>query len=214
MIAFIVGACTTSKTKEYTLDWESLKTHKTPEWFTDAKFGIYFHWGVYSVPAYKTEWYPHYMYLENYEKWGGDVRPHHIEKYGEDFQYHDFIPQFTAEHFDADEWADLFKAAGAQYAGPVAEHSDGFSIRITSYNVCYTKLLRATYLSLFRESKNEEYKKQSVSSLQVALGNWQDYAKILDKQYHKMRVGIHRDFDWHKLENDVRHDIEIARKAE
>jgi len=76
------------------------------------------------------------------------------------------------------------------------------------------KIRGATYLSLFRESKNEEYKKQSVSSLQVALGNWQDYAKILDKQYHKMRVGIHRDFDWHKLENDVRHDIEIARKAE
>lgn len=141
IVSFVLlSACNSEKKKNssesinaaakniYENNWESLKTHKTPSWFTNGKFGIYFHWGVYSVPAYKTEWYPRLMYLDNFEGWGEDVRPHHIAKYGEDFQYHEFIPDFTAEHFNADEWASLFKKSGAQYAGPVAEHSDGFSM--------------------------------------------------------------------------------------
>lgn len=66
----------------YTSDWESLQKHKTPQWFKDGKFGIYFHWGVYSVPAFGTEWYPRHMYLENHKGWGSEVRPHHIETYG------------------------------------------------------------------------------------------------------------------------------------
>ncbi len=112
----------------YDPNWESLKTHETPDWFKNDKFGIYFHWGVYSVPAFLTEWYPHYMYMKDYERWGKEVRPHHVKTYGENFQYHEFIPDFTAEHFDAEEWATLFKASGARYAGPVAEHHDHFSM--------------------------------------------------------------------------------------
>lgn len=111
--------------EKYTTDWESLKEYGVPEWWKDSKFGIYFHWGPYSVPAYKTEWYSHWMYLE-----GNAMNKHHIEKYGtlDKFGYKDFIPMFTAEHFDADEWAELFKKSGAQFAGPVAEHADGFAM--------------------------------------------------------------------------------------
>ncbi|AUP80531.1 alpha-L-fucosidase [Flavivirga eckloniae] len=112
----------------YEANWESLKKHKTPDWYIDGKFGIYFHWGVYSVPAFGTEWYPRHMYIDNKEGWGKEVRPHHLEKYGADFDYHEFIPSFTAEHFDAKEWAALFKASGASWAGPVAEHCDNFSM--------------------------------------------------------------------------------------
>lgn len=112
--------------KEYAENWESLSAHnQSPEWFADAKLGIYFHWGVYSVPAFGSEWYPFYMYREN-NNW----RRHHEKTYGKpsEFNYHDFIPDFTAEHFDAEEWAQLFKAAGARFAGPCAQHHDGFAM--------------------------------------------------------------------------------------
>lgn len=105
--------------------WESLRKYEVPTWWLDMKFGIYFHWGPYSVPAHETEWYSHWMYQE-----GHPIRKHHEETYGplNEFGYKDFIPQFTADKFDANAWAELFKQAGAQFAGPVAEHADGFAM--------------------------------------------------------------------------------------
>ncbi|AHG01953.1 hypothetical protein HALLA_01250 (plasmid) [Halostagnicola larsenii XH-48] len=107
-------------------DWDSLAnvTH-VPEWFRDGKFGIFCHWGPYSAPAYAHEWYPRQMYnLDN------SINDYHIETYGEpdSHPYQEFIPEFTAEAFDAAEWADLFDRAGAKYAGPVVEHHDGWSL--------------------------------------------------------------------------------------
>jgi len=122
----LIGCNSTPEPDRYQPDWESLSTHEAaPEWFRDAKLGIYFHWGVYSVPAYGNEWYPRWMHFEENETYA-----HHLEKYGHpsEFGYHDFVPMFKAEHFDADEWADLFVKAGARFAGPVAEHHDGFSM--------------------------------------------------------------------------------------
>ena len=109
----------------YSADWHSVTNHPTPQWYEDAKFGIYFHWSAFSVPAYGSEWYSHNMYQTNH-----DVYQHHMATYGalDKFGYKDFIPKFTAEKFDADEWAELFQQAGARYAGPVAEHADGFSL--------------------------------------------------------------------------------------
>ncbi|WP_075086107.1 alpha-L-fucosidase [Mariniblastus fucicola] len=115
----------------YKPNWESLSKHgSAPEWLDDAKLGIYFHWGPYSVPAFKTEWYPRWMHMKNPKKWGSGSREYHIENYGpvEEFGYHHFIPMFTAEHFDPQEWAELFQAVGAKFAGPVAQHHDGFSM--------------------------------------------------------------------------------------
>src|SRR5512136_760165 len=95
----------------YEETWDSLKRHRQPEWLHDGKWGIYFHWGVYSVPAFGNEWYPHAMYR-------GFISPiwaHHVKTYGglDEFGYKDFIPKFTAEKFDPDAWAKLFKEAGA-----------------------------------------------------------------------------------------------------
>lgn len=107
-------------------NWESLSKHRAaPEWLADAKMGIYFHWGVYSVPAFFNEWYPRLMFLKGHDAW-----KHHVETYGDPsgFGYHEFVPKFTAEHFDPEEWAELFQKAGAKFAGPVAEHHDGFSM--------------------------------------------------------------------------------------
>ncbi len=133
-VLFIAG-CSSSGNKsqqektasvKYEENWDSLAKHnEQPEWFQDAKFGIYFHWGVYSVPAFGNEWYPRSMHIP-----GSRENLHHIATYGKpsEFGYHDFVPMFKAENFDAGEWADLFQKAGAKFAGPVAEHHDGFSM--------------------------------------------------------------------------------------
>lgn len=115
----------------YEPTWKSLRKHTTaPEWFRDAKYGIYFHWGVYSVPAYGNEWYPRHMHAEKKGVRGHDVYKHHAATYGDPAEhgYDKFVDQFTAEKFDADDWADLFAKSGAKFAGPVAEHHDGFSM--------------------------------------------------------------------------------------
>ncbi len=136
----------------YEETWESLSKHtETPEWFRDAKFGIYFHWSIYTVPEFGHEWYPHRMYTppteaserkkqnfldlgedhQNYKKYERfNTFEFHKETYGgaEKFGYKDFIPGFTCENFDADKWADLFVLSGAKFAGPVAEHHDGYAL--------------------------------------------------------------------------------------
>ena len=116
--------------------WRLLRRHATPQWLQDAKFGIYTHWGIYSVPACGPNgtWYPYNMYRE-----GTPQYEYHVKTYGHPtaFGYKDFIPQFTAEKFDPDAWAELFNRAGARFAGPVGEHHDGFAMwdsRLTEWN--------------------------------------------------------------------------------
>jgi len=106
-------------------DWESLRHYEIPDWFKDAKFGIFIHWGVYSVPAFGSEWYPRLMYQQ-----GSPENKHQIAAYGPltQFGYKDFIPRFKAEHFDPNQWADLFRESGAKYVVPVFEHHDGFAM--------------------------------------------------------------------------------------
>jgi alpha-L-fucosidase len=109
----------------YRPDYESLDKYVVPEWYKDAKFGIFIHWGVYSVPAFGSEWYPREMYIQ-----GSEVYQHHIATYGpqDKFGYKDFIPMFKAEKFDPAAWAHLFKESGAKYVVPVFEHHDGFAM--------------------------------------------------------------------------------------
>ena len=105
--------------------WESLEAYQVPEWYQDAKFGIFIHWGLYAVPAFANEWYPRSMYVE-----GSKEFEHHVATYGpqSEFGYKDFIPKFKAERYDPGAWADLFKKAGAKFVVPVAEHHDGFAM--------------------------------------------------------------------------------------
>jgi alpha-L-fucosidase len=115
-------------------DWGSLDNWQVPEWYLDAKFGIFIHWGVYSVPAFANEWYARHMYVA-----GTREHEHHLATYGPhtQFGYKDFIPQFKAELFDPGEWTDLFVEAGAKFVVPVAEHHDGFMMygsRLSKWN--------------------------------------------------------------------------------
>lgn len=126
---------TTTDANEYTEDWQSLSQHQSmPDWLYDAKFGIYFHWGPYAVPAKFNEWYPRFMYDKDHPAY-----QYHKETFGDqaEFGYHDFIPQFKAEKFNASTWAELIKISGAKFGGPVAEHHDGFSMwdsKVTPWN--------------------------------------------------------------------------------
>lgn len=124
---------------KYEPDWQSLARHQSvPEWMRDAKFGIYVHWGVYSVPAYGNEKYMKHMYKDTGFSIFGTYK-RHLELYGplSEFGYEDFIPQFKAQNFNADKWAQLFKEAGARFAGLVGEHHDGFAMwasKLTPFN--------------------------------------------------------------------------------
>ena len=109
----------------YEDSWASLAHYTVPRWFREAKFGIFVHWGIYSVPAFHSEWYPRHMYMH-----GTPDFEHHVATYGPhtEFGYKDFIPQFTMERFDARDMVSLFRRAGAQFVVPVAEHHDGFAM--------------------------------------------------------------------------------------
>ena len=107
------------------------QSYVMPKWFQDGKLGIFIHWGVYTVPAYGSEWYSRWMYQKN-----NKIHKYHVEKYGpvDKFGYKDFIPMFKAPKFDPVEWAKLFKESGATYVVPVAEHHDGFSMYKSTFN--------------------------------------------------------------------------------
>ncbi len=109
----------------YTDTWESLQKYRVPEWYQKKKFGIFIHWGIYSVPSFGNEWYSRNMYIQ-----GTPEYEHHIKAYGlhKEFGYKDFIPMFTADKFHPEAWFDLFEQAGAEYIVPVAEHHDGFQM--------------------------------------------------------------------------------------
>jgi alpha-L-fucosidase len=114
--------------------WESLKeNYKVPQWFIGAKFGLFMHWGIYSVPAHHNEWYEKHMYSD------GDDGRWHVDHFGpqDKFGYKDFIPLFTQSNFNADAWADLFKKSGAKFVVPTAEHHENFALwdsQVTPFN--------------------------------------------------------------------------------
>lgn len=120
----------------YKPTWESLDTHKMPEWYKDAKIGLSMHWGVYSVPAWAprekgisyAEWYGYRMH----EK-GNPTVDYHSETYGQNFRYDDFIPMWKAESFDPYEWAKFAKKMGARYYFITSKHHDGFCLWPSKY---------------------------------------------------------------------------------
>ncbi|HSM76134.1 MAG TPA: alpha-L-fucosidase [Bryobacteraceae bacterium] len=131
-----------AQTGKYEANWESIDRRPSPKWYTDAKFGIFIHWGLYSVPSYAAvevkdensyaEWY--WNSLTNGKKAKGPVGhgamtwAFHKRVYGADFPYENFAPLFRAELFDPDRWADVFERAGARYVALTSKHHEGFTL--------------------------------------------------------------------------------------
>jgi alpha-L-fucosidase len=166
----------------YQPNWKSLEEYKVPKWYLDAKFGIFIHWGLYSVPAFGSEWYPRNMYQQ-----GSPEYKHHMETYGPQskFGYKDFIPQFKAEKFDPDHWASVFKAAGAKFVVPVAEHHDGFPM----YDCSYT-----------------DYSAAKMGPKRDIVG---DLAKAIRKQGLVLGVSSHRAEHWWFFDGGRKFDSDV-----
>ena len=123
---------------KYENNWESLNSRPVPQWFADAKFGIFIHWGLYSVPAYAppknyAEWYGWSLDCPDPNDIQTQTREFHKKTYGENFKYEDFVSMFKAEAFDAEEWADLFQKSGAKYINLVSKHHDGYCMYKTEH---------------------------------------------------------------------------------
>ncbi|MEK3885159.1 alpha-L-fucosidase [Paenibacillus sp. PL2-23] len=161
-------------------NWESLSRYTVPSWYKKAKFGIFIHWGVYSVPAYGNEWYPREMYLKDSarrDRQDVSMFDYHIQTYGpqHEFGYKDFIPMFKAEKFDPAAWASLFRRAGARYVMPVAEHHDGFQMydsQLSQWNAAKMGPQRDIIRAL-KEAVQEKGMKFAVSSHRAE--NWWFY---------------------------------------
>ncbi|WP_299551665.1 alpha-L-fucosidase [Seonamhaeicola sp.] len=140
-LALVLGCNkTVDEKKTDTIDyyeptWESLTNHETPKWLKDGKFGIYTHWGIYCYSGINgnVTWNSSVAYMDPESTWGRDFERVH-GKLTPEFGYKDLIPKFTGENFNAEEWADLFAKSGAKFAGPVAEHHDGFAMWDTEYS--------------------------------------------------------------------------------
>ncbi len=125
------GCCNPGGVTVYDPNWASLDQRPTPKWWVNAKFGIFIDWGLCSVPSWSVrgeyaEWY--WNRVESDKSKDGPWWRFHKANYGEDFEYKDFAPMFKAELFDPDEWAELFKRAGAKYVVLISKHHDGYCL--------------------------------------------------------------------------------------
>jgi alpha-L-fucosidase len=130
-LAFLALASASAPAAPYEANWASLNRRPTPEWFQDAKFGVFIHWGVYSVPAWGVrgeyaEWYWRRVLSPNPKE--AAWRTFHESTYGAGFKYEDFAPQFKAELYNPAQWADLFVRAGVRYVVPTSKHHDGYAL--------------------------------------------------------------------------------------
>lgn len=169
---------------------ESIRTHEVPAWYHADKVGIFIHWGLYSVPAFAPpirelgeiepdiKWYGNNPYSEWYMNsvrvGQGPSYEYHIEKYGEDYHYNNFVEGFTADKYDAKEWAALFKEAGAKYVVPVTKHHDGFCLWDSKYTD-FTSVKMGPKRDIIAELA------EAVAEQDMRLGLY--YSGLLDWQY-------------------------------
>ncbi len=184
--------------------WESLSGFRVPDWYRKAKFGIFIHWGLYAVPAYGSEWYSRNMYIQ-----GSREYEHHLATYGphKDFGYKDFIPMFKAEKFDAAEWAELFRKAGARYVMPVAEHHDGFQMyrsEVSRWNACEMGPQR-DLVGEMKEAFERQGLELAVSSHRAEHWFFMSHGKAFDSDIREpLACG---DFYWPAMPEPDHHDL-------
>ncbi|MCW5982757.1 MAG: alpha-L-fucosidase [Bryobacteraceae bacterium] len=134
LLAGLLAVTAAQAQKRYEPRWESLDSRPNPAWFGDAKFGIFIHWGVYSVPAFApvgnySEWYWHALKAgPRLKDKPNPTWEFHGRNYGQDYPYENFAPLFRAEMYDPDYWAEVFEKSGAKYVVLTSKHHDGFAL--------------------------------------------------------------------------------------
>ena len=168
---FILLSC--SNTEKYEAKWESLNSRPTPQWFKDAKFGIFIHWGLYSVPA----WGPKGSYAEWYINGllNGDTArtQYHNKNYGNDFPYKNFINLFNPISYDPNKWSDLFQKAGAKYVVLTSKHHDGFCLWPSDHSRGYNSFDGKANRDLLGDLNQAVKKKGIRSGFYYSLYEWE-----------------------------------------
>ncbi|ORY19623.1 glycoside hydrolase superfamily [Clohesyomyces aquaticus] len=174
--------------KDYEPTYESVYSHESPDWYNDGKYGIFIHWGVYAVPGWgnsgKNEGYAEWYWwsLNSGPNTSTATYEYHLEKYGTDVVYDDFIQNFTASAFDPEEWVDLFADAGATYFVQVSKHHDGYAIFDLPENVTKrTSVAQHPHRNLLQElfDASDKYQPQLHKATYYSLPEWfhPDYNK-------------------------------------
>ena len=166
-------------TGKYQPTWESLKTHMTPEWFRDAKFGIWAHWGPQCVEG-SGDWMARGMYIE-----GSDAYKWHVEHYGHpsEFGFKDVLPLFKAENWDPDKLVERYKRCGAQYFFVLGNHHDNYDLW---------------------DSKYQPWNSKNIGPKKDILDGW---AKAAKKHGVPLGISFHADHAWTWYEPAQRYDM-------
>ncbi|NP_001106897.1 alpha-L-fucosidase 1 L homeolog precursor [Xenopus laevis] len=162
----------------YAPNWESIDARPLPPWFDEAKFGIFLHWGVFSVPSFGSEWF-----WWNWQHERSDSYVKFMERnYRPGFTYADFAAQFTAEFYDPDAWAQLFQAAGAKYVVLTTKHHEGFTNWGSPVSWNWNAVDVGPHRDLVGDFSNSLRKRNISVGLYHSLLEWFHPLYLLDKQ--------------------------------
>ncbi|XP_017462615.1 PREDICTED: tissue alpha-L-fucosidase-like, partial [Rhagoletis zephyria] len=114
----------------YEANWKSIDSRPLPSWFDKAKVGIFLHWGVFSVPSFNNEWFWYNWRTQKSANYEAFMK----KNYKPGFTYEEFAPQLTAEFYEPEKWADLFKKAGAKYVVLTSKHHEGYTMWPSKYS--------------------------------------------------------------------------------
>ncbi|XP_055979086.1 tissue alpha-L-fucosidase [Sorex fumeus] len=163
---------------QYTPDWTSLDSRPLPLWFDEAKFGVFVHWGVFSVPAWGSEWF--------WWHWKGDAKSQYQrfmrDNYPPGFSYAEFGPLFTASFFDPEAWASLFQAAGAKYVVLTTKHHEGFTNWPSSVSWNWNSMDVGPHRDLVGELEKAVRKRNMRYGVYHSLLEWFHPLYLLDKK--------------------------------
>lgn len=169
-----------AKIIKYLPSWDSLDSRPLPNWYDDAKFGIFIHWGVFSVPSFGGEWFWYNWQEETYSTKYHDFMK---QRYSSRFTYQDFAPEFTAEFFNATQWSELFQASGAKYIVFTSKHHEGYTLWPSKYSFSWNSMdvgpqrdLIGELAMAIRNSTNLKF------GLYHSLYEWYNPRYLFDKQ--------------------------------
>ena len=167
---------------QYKPTWDSLDTRPLPAWYDEAKFGIFIHWGLFSVPSFGSEWFWFYWKSDKVKSYVNFM----TNNYPPGFEYADFAPMFTAEMYDPNSWADLFKASGARWE--------------QSRNVTHACILQTEYLAwrlpcmstldCFNSPRLAETQAAQVGAMEQSMSKWESTIKMVSLGWNHVNTTL------------------------